>query len=91
MNVQDMLNLKIHDVIKIENGVLATRVPGGWIYYLQTDINTTPAETFVPEPYSLNYDKQYLQSTEHSKMVTVLSFLVGTFITFVVIGIISSW
>lgn len=90
MEIKEMLDLKIHDTVKIENGVQAVRVPGGWIYYLQTDVSTTPAETFVPEPYSLNYDKKYLDDHGHSKSVATLSFLIGVFLTMVIAGIILS-
>lgn len=88
ITIEEMLELKIHDTVKIENGVQAVRVPGGWIYYLQTAVDTTPSETFVPEPVQLDYAGSYLK-TRHNAIIrgavlAILGFAFGSFITYVI-------
>lgn len=54
MNIKEMLEMDIHDEMRIADTVFVVRVPNGWIYnmfFLGHDdsvINAT--STFVPEP-----------------------------------------
>ncbi len=76
IEIQQLMDLKIHDIVKVRDGMQVIRVPGGWIYYAQTDINTTPSETFVQEPIEINYDKEYLKTRNKEE---ILKFLTAIF------------
>jgi len=68
INLTDLMDMKIHDVIKVQHGVQAVRVPGGWIYYSQTTVDSNLVQTFVPEPIQIDYSdrilKQYKKGIE---------------------------
>jgi len=51
-------NLKLHEIVKINDypTTKILRVPGGWIYYVMTDSNTSVTATFVP--YSDEFEEK---------------------------------
>lgn len=58
LEISQLADMKIHDIVKIQDGAQALRVPGGWIYYAQTGVGSELAQTFVPEPLRYGYDRR---------------------------------
>lgn len=47
--MKEIYDLKLHESVRLDNGIVIMRVPGGWIYDCwdcQTD--TSKAGTFIP-------------------------------------------
>lgn len=63
MNIDDMMNMELHDVMDIDelSSMQVICVPGGWLYYDYSVHNPTMA--FVPKPnYITNEkDKQFIK------------------------------
>lgn len=88
IQIENLLDLKIHNVIKVQNGVQSIRVPGGWIYYSQTTVNSNLVQTFVPEPFQLNYSDRILKEKRVdliSKVIDLLFLIILGVVTYLLI------
>jgi hypothetical protein len=49
MTEQELMDMKLHEVRRVDNGVPIIRVVDGWIYMLYTATWDTISTAFVPE------------------------------------------
>ena len=52
MTKEELLNMKLHEEVKIKTRFCVTRVLGGWIYCVIRD--TMTSSCFVPEEININ-------------------------------------
>lgn len=60
ITIQDMLDMPLHEHLKVDGGTCILRVPGGWIYEILDDYDNNSPETytrtFVPEPAPMAFE-----------------------------------
>ncbi len=71
VSLKELLDLRISDVVRIQDGVQALRVPGGWIYYSQATADSNLVQTFVQEPFRVDYDRRILEELGNGRREVV--------------------